>query len=78
MAAELHAIERVLAGLGWLLLMLLIATVQVCWVCAICLTYEYVFLQAYEAGVATELPKPHDVMATINTFMYRGQYRKYR
>jgi hypothetical protein len=34
--------------------------------------------KAYEAGVATELPKPHDIMATIDAFMYRGVYRNYR
>ncbi len=34
--------------------------------------------KAYEAGVATELPKPHDIMATIDAFMYRGAYRNYR
>ncbi len=37
-----------------------------------------VLWQAYEVGVATELPKPPDIMAHITAFMYRGQYRRYR
>jgi malate dehydrogenase (oxaloacetate-decarboxylating)(NADP+) len=34
--------------------------------------------KAYEAGVATALPKPHDMLAAVNACMYRSTYRKYR
>ena len=34
--------------------------------------------KAYEAGVATALPKPHSVMAAVQASMYRSAYRKYR
>jgi malate dehydrogenase (oxaloacetate-decarboxylating)(NADP+) len=34
--------------------------------------------KAYEAGVATALPRPHDVKAAVKASMYRSTYRKYR
>ncbi len=34
--------------------------------------------KAYEAGVATALPKPHSVMDAVKAAMYRSSYRKYR
>ncbi|EIE23960.1 NADP-dependent malic enzyme [Coccomyxa subellipsoidea C-169] len=34
--------------------------------------------KAYESGVATALPRPHDVKAAVRASMYRSTYRKYR
>ena len=34
--------------------------------------------KAYAAGVATELPKPHDLLDTAYGWMYDAQYKKYR
>lgn len=34
--------------------------------------------KAYESGVATALPKPHDVKAAVKAAMYRSKYRRYR
>ena len=34
--------------------------------------------KAYESGIATALPKPHDVLGAVKASMYRSKYRKYR
>lgn len=34
--------------------------------------------KAYDAGVATQLPKPPDLLQTAFKFMYRSSYRNYR
>lgn len=35
-------------------------------------------MKAYQAGVATELPKPHDLLETAYNFMYNPAYMRYR
>ena len=34
--------------------------------------------KGYHAGVATELPKPHDLLAQAHSWMYNPRYRRYR
>ena len=34
--------------------------------------------KAYHSGVATELPKPHDLLGKAYTWMYNPRYRRYR
>ncbi len=34
--------------------------------------------RAYEAGVATELPRPRDLTAAARAVMYNASYRPYR
>lgn len=34
--------------------------------------------RAYEAGVATELPRPRDLLAWARELMYNPKYRPYR
>ncbi|KAK9818384.1 hypothetical protein WJX72_011776 [[Myrmecia] bisecta] len=37
-----------------------------------------VMQKAYDAGVATELPRPHDLLETAQSIMYSPSYRRYR
>ena len=34
--------------------------------------------RAYNAGVATELPRPHDLLERAYSWMYNPHYRRYR
>lgn len=34
--------------------------------------------RAYNSGVATELPRPHDLVAQAHSWMYNPKYRRYR
>lgn len=34
--------------------------------------------KAYNVGVATELPRPHDLLGTAHNWMHNPRYRRYR